>query len=148
MADAERARTTAGIPTWIFRVVLVLATYVLLWYAMRYRGVGCPASGRGSWRARGICGRRWRSSCSPGSCSRSPRDSRFPVNGSPRGRLVVAFVILLPPIHFTLWTNGWSLPNRVFQPWWFDTIEIAQASALLAGVAIGCGFGARGEAPA
>ena len=150
MAEAERARATAGIPTWIIRVVLVLATYALLWYAMRLLA---------EWDVRHRA-----------EFSLRPWDlwaalavfllagvvftvaARFPFP-RPRfawGRLVIAFLIVCRPrVHFTLWANGWSLPHRVFQPWWFDTIEIARRHPRCSpGSRSVAGSGARREAPA
>jgi hypothetical protein len=61
------------------------------------------------------------------------------------GRLVIAALVVLPAIHLTLFVDGWTKPHWLFQPWWFDDLSIGMLSAVLAGVAVGCGFGARRE---
>ena len=55
----------------------------------------------------------------------------------------MAGVLLIPAFHLTLWMNGWTHPAWLFQPWWVEELSIAEFAATLAGVAIGCGFGAR-----
>lgn len=65
------------------------------------------------------------------------------------GRLVLAGVAVLPVLHlgFILWSPQFTVdwPSAVITPRWFDGGSVPAACAVLAGVAIGCGFGARRE---
>jgi hypothetical protein len=67
------------------------------------------------------------------------------------GRLILAALILLPPLHTTLIDSGWIteptgwFPTWLLRIWWFDGYGTVQVCVVLAGVAIGCGFGARLE---
>ena len=65
------------------------------------------------------------------------------------GRLVLALLIVLPPLHTTLLLSGWIteptwwFPDWMLRFWWFDSLAIAPVFVALADVAVGCGFGAR-----
>jgi hypothetical protein len=144
--DDKTSRPVATGGVWAIRVTLLVATYALLWYGTRLLG---------EWDLR----RRAEFAFRPWGLWAAlavfllagvvfAAAARFPFL-RPRfawGRIVIALLILVPPVHLTLWANGWSAPQWLFQPRWFDSIANAQTSALLAGVAIGCGFGARREA--
>jgi hypothetical protein len=64
-------------------------------------------------------------------------------------RLVLAAVAVLPTLHLGLvmWAPQFMMrwPTAVITPRWFDGGSIPAVCAVLAGVAIGCGFGARRE---
>jgi len=65
------------------------------------------------------------------------------------GRLVLAGVAVLPALHlgFILWAPQFTVdwPAAVVTPRWFDGGSVPAACAVLAGAAIGSGFGARRE---
>ncbi len=65
------------------------------------------------------------------------------------GRLVLAGVAVLPAVHLglILWAPQFTVdwPTSVITPRWFDGGSVPAVCAVLAGVAIGCGFGARRE---
>lgn len=65
------------------------------------------------------------------------------------GRLVPAGIAVLPALHlgFILWAPQFTVdwPTAVITPRWFDGGSVPAACAVLAGVAIGGGFGARRE---
>jgi hypothetical protein len=64
---------------------------------------------------------------------------------------VLAAVAILPALHlgFIMWSPQFNVhwPLFVVTPRWFENGAVPSAGAILAGVAIGCGFGAR-RAPA
>jgi hypothetical protein len=65
------------------------------------------------------------------------------------GRLVLAGAAALPAVHLGLimWAPQFSVdwPTSVITLRWFDGGSVPAECAVLAGVAIGCGFGARRE---
>jgi len=67
------------------------------------------------------------------------------------GRLVLAAVAILPALHlgFIMWSPQFNVhwPAIVITPRWFENGAVPSAGAVLAGVAIGCGFGARRGLP-
>jgi hypothetical protein len=60
-------------------------------------------------------------------------------------------IVLLSTLHlgFVMWTPQFDvhLPTFLVTPRWFDNGAIPSACAILAGVAVGAGFGARREVP-
>jgi hypothetical protein len=64
-------------------------------------------------------------------------------------RLALAGVAVLPAFHlgFIMWAPQFTVdwPTSVITLYWFDGGSVPAACAVLAGVAIGCGFGARRE---
>lgn len=146
MAESESGRPVATGGVWAIRVTLLLVVYTLLWYGTRLlaewdlrRRTEFVFRPWGLWAALAVF-------LLAGVVAASAARFPFPRPRFAWGRLVIALLILVPPVHLTLWANGWSLPQWVLQPRWLDTIANAQTSAVLAGVAIGCGFGARREA--
>ena len=154
MAEAERVRRTAGALVWIVRVVLVLVTYGLLRYGSQLLT---------EWQIKRVANFtfypwEWSAALAivllAGAMFAMAARFPFPRPRFAWGRLLVALLILVPAIHTTLIFSGWIesptwwFPSWLFRFWWFDTLATAEASALLAGVAVGCGFGARREAPA
>jgi hypothetical protein len=154
MAEPERARRTAGAFVWIVRLVLILATYVLVRYGSHLLTEWLIKSRANfaffPWDWLGALAILVLTGIVFVMAARFP----FPRPRFAWGALLVALLIAVPSIHFTLIASGWIssptwwFPSWVFGPWWFDTSTIAETSALLAGVAIGCGSGARREAPA
>lgn len=143
MAESESGRPVATGGVWAIRVTLLLVVYALLWDGTRLlaewdlrRRAEFAFRPWGLWAASAVF-------LLAGVVAAAAARSPFPRPRFAWGRLVIALLILVPPVHLTLWANGWSLPQWVLQPRWFDTIANAQTSAVLAGVAIGCGFGAR-----
>ena len=67
------------------------------------------------------------------------------------GRLVLAGVAILPALHlgFVMWAPQFAVhwPTILTIPRWYQDGSIPAACAVLAGVAIGCGFGARRAHP-
>jgi hypothetical protein len=153
MAEVERVRATAGVLVWIVRLVLVVATLLLL-----RNGSQLLAQAQIKMRAN-FQFYPWDESAALAIVLLAgvmfAMAARFPFP-RPRfawGRLLLALLILIPAVHTTLIFSAWIqrptwwFPSWLFRSWWFDTSTIAVASALLAGVAIGCGFGARRAPP-
>jgi len=71
----------------------------------------------------------------------------FPRSRFAWGRLVLAGIAILPALHlgFVMWAPQFTVhwPTIAITPRWLDDGSIPSACAVLAGVAIGCGFGAR-----
>jgi len=65
------------------------------------------------------------------------------------GRLVLASAMLVPALHegFVIWAPQFNVhwPTFAITLRWFDSGAVPAACAVLAGVAIGAGFGARRE---
>jgi hypothetical protein len=63
------------------------------------------------------------------------------------GRLILAAIAIVPVVHlgFLMWAPQFTVhwPTILITPRWFEDGSIPTACAVLAGVAIGCGFGAR-----
>ena len=154
MAEAERARATAGVLVWIVRLVLIVATLVLLRYASQlFAETQIKSSANFTfypWDVSAALAIVLLAGVMFAMAARFP----FPRPRFAWGRFLVALLILLPAIHTTVILSGWIqrptwwFPSWLFRFWWFDTFATAEASALLAGVAIGCGFGARRAAAA
>jgi hypothetical protein len=152
VVELERGQTTAGVWVWIVRLVLILATYVLLRYGSqlltRWQIKVASNFTFYAWDWLAALAIVVLAGVMFAMAARFP----FPRSRFAWGRLVVALLMLVPSIHFTLIVSGWIarptwwFPSWLYGSWWFDTSTIAEASALLAGVAIGCGFGARREA--
>jgi hypothetical protein len=151
MAEAERVRTTAGGLVWFVRLVLVFATLVLLRYgSQRLAETQIKSSANFAfypWEVSAALAVFLLAGVMFAMAARFP----FPRPRFAWGRLVIALLILVPAIHLTLIMSGWIVrpswwfPSWLIRYWWFD--DLAQTSAVLAGVAIGCGFGARRTAP-
>jgi hypothetical protein len=147
MVEADRARTTAGGLAWIVRIVLVLATLALLRYGSQLLAETRIKSSANftfyPWDIAAALAIMLLAGVLFAMATRFP----FPRPRFAWGRLVIALLILVPAIHLTLLLSGWIVrpswwfPSRLFRYWWFD--DLGQTSAVLAGVAIGCGFGAR-----
>jgi hypothetical protein len=153
MAEAERVRATAGVLAWIVRLVLVVATFLLLGYASQLLAeaqIKMSANFRSyPWDVSAALAIVVLAGVMFAMAARFP----FPRPRFVWGRLLVALLILVPAIHTTLIYSGlipgptWWFPRWLFRSWWWDTTAIAEVSAALSGVAIGCGFGARRAAP-
>jgi hypothetical protein len=153
MAEAERGRPTAGVLVWIVRLVLVFATLVLLRYGSQLLAeaqIKMSANFRFyPWDVSAALAIVLLAGVMFAMAARFP----FPRQRFAWGRLLLALLIVIPAIHTTLIFSGWIdrptwwFPSWLFRSWWFDTFTTAELSALLAGVAIGCGFGARRGAP-
>ena len=142
MAATQGSRTTAGAAVWAIRMALVIATFLLLRYGTRLLAEW-EMNRRlefndvwGWWAAvvvfllAGVV---------------LAVAARFPFAKSRYawGRLVIAGLLLIPAIHVTAFMRGWAKPDWLLHVWWFDSLATAELSAVLAGVSIGCGFGAR-----
>jgi hypothetical protein len=151
IAQFERTRTTAGPVIWLIRLVLVAAAYGLLWYAMRLLN---------DWSVRSAASFEplawdWVAALAimllAGTVFTLAARFPFPRPRYAWGRLLLALLIVLPPLHTTLLFSGWvTEPAWWFPSWllryrWFDSLPLAEVCVVLAGVAIGCGFGARHE---
>lgn len=152
MVEPVRARRTAGAFVWTVRLVLILATYALVRYGSHLLTEWLIKSRANfaffAWDWLGALAILVLTGVVFTMAARFP----FPRPRFAWGTLLIALLILVPSIHFTLIAGGWIasptwwFPSWVYGPFWFDTSTMAETSALLAGVAIGCGFGARREA--
>jgi hypothetical protein len=149
IAESERTRSTAGPVLWVIRIALVVAAYGLLWYGTRLLNDWSLARAATleplTWDWTGALAILLLAGTVFTLAARFP----FPRPRYAWGRLVLALVILLPPLHTTLlFTGRFTEPTWWFPEWllvyrWFDSFGMMQMCVVLAGVAIGCGFGAR-----
>jgi hypothetical protein len=151
MADSERTPTTAGPFVWLIRVALVVAAYGLLWYGTKLQyewGLERAAKFEALiWDYVAALAILLLAGTGFTLAARFP----FPRPRYAWGRLLLALLIVLPSLHAILAFSGWVteptwwFPSWMLRLWWFDNFAITQVCAVLAGVAIGCGFGARLE---
>jgi hypothetical protein len=141
---------TAGVRAWVIRLGLVAVAFVALWAAQiadeRFRETMAAAFR--------FDVRQYSATVTPlmiaGACFAAAARFPFPRPRFAWGRLLLAAIALVPALHLALYT--WApqfhvhWPTVVITPRWFDDGSIPAAGAVLAGVAIGCGFGARREA--
>ena len=141
------APTTAGLRSWLVRLALVAAAFVALWAAQiadaRFRETMAAAFR--------FDVRQWSATVTPlmiaGACFAAAGRFPFPRERFAWGRLVLAAVAFVPAMHQALyiWAPQFHVhwPAILITPRWFDDSSIPAVCAVLAGVAIGCGFGAR-----
>lgn len=142
-------RWTAGWRAWALRIVSVVLASVALWAAQiadaRFRRTVASAAR--------FDARQWSATITPlliaGALFAVAGRYPFPRPRYAWGRLVLALVALLPALHlaFIIWAPqlGVRWPTLLVTPRWFDDGSVPSAGAVLAGVAIGSGFGARRE---
>ena len=148
MADGS-ANRTAGVGAWLVRLVLGTLAFAALWLSQiadrRFRETIAAAFR--------FDVRQWSATITPlviaGALFAAACRYPFPRSRYAWGRLVLAAVALVPAIHqgFIIWAPQFNVrwPTLVSTLRWFDGGAVPTASAVLAGVAIGCGFGARRE---
>ena len=143
-------RRSAGVRAWMVRLAFVALAFLSLWLSQiadqRFRGTVAAAARFDL--------RQWSATVTPlilagvffAVAARYP----FPRPRYAWGRLPLAVVAVFPALHvgFILWAPQFMVdwPTSVITPRWFDGGSVPSACAVLAGVAIGCGFGARREA--
>ena len=149
IAESERTRTTASPVVWLIRIALVVAAYGLLWYGTKLLNEWALA------RAANFEALIWDYVAAlailllAGTVFTLAARFPFPRPRYAWGRLLLALLIVLPSLHTILVFSGWVteptwwFPSWMLRLWWFDNFAIAHVCVVLAGVAIGCGFGAR-----
>jgi len=150
MSTLERHRT-AGVGVWALRLILTVAAFGALWLAQiedeRFRETVASAFR--------FDVRRWSASITPlvlaGALFAVAARFPFPRPRYAWGRLVLAGLAILPALHlgFVMWAPQFTVhwPSLLITPRWYQDGSIPAAGAVLAGVAIGCGFGARRALP-
>ena len=140
---------TAGAVAWTIRVVLVAGAFLALWLSQiadqRFRETIAAASR--------FDAREWSATITPlviaGALFAAACRYPFPRPRYAWGRVVLAAVALVPAVHqgFVIWAPQfdvhWSPVVSTLR--WFDAGPVPAACAVLSGVAIGSGFGARRE---
>ena len=141
--------STAGVRAWLVRLVLVSGAFAALWLSQiadqRFRETVAAAFRFDL--------RQWSATITPlviaGALFTAACRYPFPRSRYAWGRLVLAAIALVPAIHqgFIIWAPQFDVrwPALVDTPRWFDDGAVPAACAVLAGVAIGSGFGARRE---
>jgi hypothetical protein len=143
---SEGAQVTAGISAWLVRALLVVASGLFLWWGrqmwsdFRFEPNADFAFGwvRFWWTMAlfALAGLGF------GLATRFP----FPRPRFAIGRLVLAVVALLPAVHFwQLWGTGELREGVLWRTFWFDDPSVMLVGAVLAGVAVASGVGARRE---
>jgi hypothetical protein len=140
---------SAGLLVWSVRVALVAVSFTALWAARladaRFRETVASAFR--------FDVREWSATITPlviaGALFAVAARFPFPRPRYAWGRLVLASIALVPALHlgFVVWSPQFDVhwPAVLITPRWFDDGALPSACAVLAGVAIGCGFGARRE---
>lgn len=148
MSD-EGTRRTAGPGAWAVRVALIALAFAALLLAQieddRFRETAATALR--------FDVRQWSATITPlilaGAFFTIAARFPFPRPRYAWGRLVLGVVALLPELHlgFVMWSPQFNVhwPSLVIMPRWFDDGSVPAVCAVLAGVAIGAGFGARRE---
>jgi hypothetical protein len=148
MSD-EVTRNSAGLGAWAVRVALVAVAFASLLLAQieddRFRQTAAAAFRFDL--------REWSATITPliiaGALFTIAARFPFPRPRYGWGRLVLAALALLPELHVALiiWSPQFKVhwPSFVITPRWFDNGSVPAVCAVLAGVAIGSGFGARLE---
>ena len=143
-------RRSAGVGAWMVRFAFVALAFLSLWLSQiadqRFRETVAAAARFDL--------RQWSATVTPlilaGAFFTVAARYPFPRPRYAWGRLVLAGVAALPALHvgFILWAPQFTVhwPTDVITLRWFDGGSVPSACAVLAGVAIGCGFGARREA--
>ena len=134
---------------WVIRVALVVGAFVGLWLSQiadaRFRETIAAAFRFDL--------RQWSATITPlviaGALFAAACRYPFPRPRYAWGRLVLAAVVLIPALHagFYIWAPQFDVhwPTVLITPRWFDDGSVTAVCAALAGVAVGCGFGARRE---
>ena len=150
LAEA-RDRRLSTVMAWVVRAVLLLAAFGALWLAgvedERFRQTAASAFR--------FDVRQWSATITPlviaGALFATAARFPFPRPRYAWGRLVLAGVAILPALHlgFVMWAPQFAVhwPAILTTPRWYQDGSIPAACAVLAGVAIGCGFGARRAHP-
>lgn len=146
-ARAGGTRRSAGVGAWAIRLGLVAFGFAALWLSQiadqRFRETAASALRFDL--------RQWSATITPlvlaGALVTLAARYPFPRLRYAWGRLLLALIVLLPTLHlgFVMWAPQFTVdwPRLLITPRWFDDGAIPSAGAILAGVAIGCGFGAR-----
>ncbi len=149
MAEPDDPRFTAGIRAWLVRLLLIGLAFLALWGAQiadsRFRETIAAAFRFDL--------RQWSATITPlviaGALFAVACRYPFPRTRYAWGRLILALVALVPAVHggFIIWTPQFDVhwPTLLITPRWFDDGSVPAVCAVLAGVAIGSGFGARRE---
>ena len=139
----------AGPLVWTVRVVFVAVSFIALWAARiadaRFRETVASAFR--------FDVREWSATITPlviaGALFAVAARFPFPRPRYAWGRLVLASIALVPALHlgFIVWSPQFDVhwPTVLTTSRWFDDGSLPSVCAVLAGVAIGCGFGARRE---
>jgi hypothetical protein len=150
MSD-EVTRGTAGPGAWAVRAALVAVAFAALLLAQieddRFRETAATALRFDL--------RQWSATITPliiaGALFTIATRFPFPRPRYGWGCLILAGLALLPELHvaFIIWSPQFDMhwPSLIITPRWFDNGSVPTVCAVLAGVAIGSGFGARPEAP-
>jgi hypothetical protein len=140
---------SAGLVVWSVRLGLVALSFTALWAARladaRFRETIASAFR--------FDARQWSATITPlviaGALFAVAARFPFPRPRYAWGRLLLASIALVPALHqaFIVWSPQFDVhwPAVLITPRWFDDGSLPSACAVLAGVAIGCGFGARRE---
>ncbi len=144
-------RRTAGAAAWKVRVALLAISFVALWASQiadrRFRETAATALR--------FDVREWSATITPlilaGVLFTIAARYPFPRPRYAWGRIVLALVALLPALHlgFVMWSPQFTVhwPVWLITPRWFDDGTVPSVCAVLAGVAIASGFGARSAGP-
>jgi hypothetical protein len=142
-------RRAAGPGAWAVRVFLVAVSFAALLLAQieddRFREIAATALR--------FDVRQWSATITPlvfaGAMFTIATRFPFPRPRYAWGRLALGAVALLPEVHqaFIMWSPQFNVhwPTFIITPRWFDNGSVPAVCAVLAGVAVGAGFGARLE---
>ena len=142
-------RLTAGPVAWVVRSAFVAGAFLALWLSQiadeRFRETIAAAFR--------FDARQWSATITPlviaGALFTAACRYPFPRPRYAWGRLLLAAVALVPAIHhgFMIWAPQFDVrwPALLSTLRWFDGGSVPAACAVLSGVAIGSGFGARRE---
>ncbi len=142
-------RRSAGLRAWFVRMGFVAVSFVSLWLSQiadqRFRETVATAARFDL--------RLWSATITPlilaGAFFTIAARFPFPRPRFAWGRLVLAVAAAIPAVHmgFVLWAPQFAVrwPTFLIIPRWFDGGSVPAVCAVLVGVAIGSGFGARRE---
>jgi hypothetical protein len=145
----EGTRNTAGTGVWAIRASVLAVSFSALLLAQieddRFRETAASALR--------FDVRQWSATITPlifaGALFTIAARFPFPRPRYAWSRLVLAVLALLPELHvaFVMWSPQFDVrwPSFIITPRWFDSGSVPAMCAVLAGVAIGAGFGARLE---
>lgn len=142
MATATRAATPTGMSAWLVRAMLLVSALFLFWWAQGasadYRLVSRAFFRFDGGDLAGVVALFAMAGLAFGLAIRFP----FPEPRFAWGRLAFAVVALVPAVHFwyVLSGTGQGVLGRLY---WFDGLAMVQIGAVLAGVAVASGVGAR-----
>ncbi len=138
---------SAGVYVWLIRLGCVGASAVAVWYALKVHADAVLAEAEAfdfdpilskHWWVVGLFALAGFAFCV---AVRIP----FPRPRIALGRIVFVLIALVPAVHVWLYFDGRldDAPGWVRGPYWIDGWEVAHVGAVLAGVALAAGIGAR-----